>query len=340
MTAISWPINPTTGQVYTANGVSWKWDGTSWNRQGGSIAAEITEGALALVGTQAQAEEATAADRLASLQNIRQHVGIESTEKTWIGFRTTTDTTPAAGTWSMTAAASPFVRTYKYRPHTLAEHDEIMHRAVGGAYIQQFQSSTIFRQYYAPSITSAAVAGSDIPLITALAYVEFGTGTFAANTDSLLSILGAVRSLSARTHAFKDTKGNNQVTMDQTYRNFPRRAGTTEYSEDWEMEVYATSMTSVINTRMAGVTGWNASSATAKVGHARVQWSTNNGQTWLNSPEFTDVYVSDITANLPVAAGYQIRPANIGPVKIRWQVRRGNAVEWWFDRSQAFASVA
>ena len=293
------------------------------------------------MASQDAAQRGTDGGAVASALSIRQHVGIESAEQTWSGFQTTTDATPGLGTWSMSSASSPFVRTFKYRPHTLAEHDAIMLKAVGGAYIQQFEDETKFRQYYAPSITSAAVANSDVPLITALAVVEFGFGDFTASTDSSLTILGAVRSLSARTHDFKSVAGNNQVTMDQTFRNFPRRAGTTEYTEDWEMNVYCTSMTSVINTDMMGVTAWNTSSSSPeKKCNARVQWSTDGGSTWENSPEFTNIYHSNIAANLPVVCTYQIRPGFVGPVKVRWQVRRTNNQVFFFEISQARASVA
>ena len=342
MTAITWPSNPTTGQVYTANNVSWKWDGSTWNRQGGSIATEITEGALALAGTLSEAQESNSTTNLATLKNVRDYVGWESGETTWTGFRTTTDTTPAVGTWRMYAASSPFVRTLDYRPHTKAEADAILHKSAGDSYIQQFQTASIFRQWYAPSVVAVPVDGSTIPIVRATCIVEFGLGTFASATDSTLTMLGSIRSLSARTHDFKNVKGNNNVTMDQTFRNFPRREGpnapATEYPEDWELNVFAVSRTSVINTNIIGVTGWNASGG--KSGHARVQWSIDGGTNWTSGPELTDVYNSNITANLPLLAGYQIRPNHAGPVRIRWQVRRGSGINWWFDRQLAFASVA
>ena len=66
MTAITWPTNPAINQIHTANGVSWKWDGTSWNRQGGSIAEEVTEGVYALRPSKTDAEAATSSALMAT----------------------------------------------------------------------------------------------------------------------------------------------------------------------------------------------------------------------------------------------------------------------------------
>ena len=319
------------------------------NKQILSHAPKASIPAIALVNaTQAQAEQGTSPDANATAQSIGQYVRHASGEQSWDGFRLSTAASPvqmAVGTWQTTASAStPFVRTLRYRPHSATEAAAILREAVPGSFVQQMQTAAIFNQYRVAVITPVTVPNSDVPVIQMLAVFEFTHGTFAANTDSTLTVVGAIASLGVKSSDFKNTKGNPRVTMDTTFRNFPRRAGpdngqpAPEFTEDWQMEVYVPSRTSVINTNMAGVTGWNVSGA--KAGHARVQWSTDGGSTWTSSPVFTDVYNSNITANLPVAAGYQIRPGAVGRVLVRWQVQRSSgSANWWFDRSQAFASV-
>ena len=44
MAALNFPANPSGGQEYSANGKTWKWDGTSWKLK------HVTSGATSFVG--------------------------------------------------------------------------------------------------------------------------------------------------------------------------------------------------------------------------------------------------------------------------------------------------
>ena len=48
MAALNFPNSPTLNDIYTENNASWKWDGTSWIRQGdaGAQGAQGSQGCL------------------------------------------------------------------------------------------------------------------------------------------------------------------------------------------------------------------------------------------------------------------------------------------------------
>ena len=301
MTAITWPTNPSDQrQVHTANGISWKWDGTSWNRQGGSIAEEITEGVLALRPTQAQAEAATSSGLLATVQSVRQYVGYESSEITWKGFRTSTDATPAAGTWTdgigqqSVPADAPLPPSHgggggRHRPQG---HCGRLHPAI--PVVGHFQAGVLPRRVGHPRVGirhsrhSDASCGGDQQ-----GDIQRRGRTRTSPSSDPLGALG--RAVAGTSRTSEATIRSRWTRPSATSRG---RAGTTEYSEDWELDVFCTSVVSVIDTRMSGVTGWVNSSGT-KVGHARVQWSTDNGSTWISSEEMTNIYNSQHRDQLP-----------------------------------------
>ena len=37
MAAFDFPSSPSNGDNYTANGVTWSWDGSAWRRSGGTV---------------------------------------------------------------------------------------------------------------------------------------------------------------------------------------------------------------------------------------------------------------------------------------------------------------
>ena len=54
MAALNFPNSPTLNDIYTENNASWKWDGTSWIRQGdaGAQGAQGSQGAQGAQGDQ------------------------------------------------------------------------------------------------------------------------------------------------------------------------------------------------------------------------------------------------------------------------------------------------
>ena len=294
---------------------------------------------------QAVSEQGTDEDLLATASSIGWYVRHSSGEQAWTGFQVSTAASPvqmALGTWQTASANSPFVRTLRYRPHTKTESDAILREAVPGSFVQQYQTANIFNQYRVAVITAIPVPNSDVPVIQMLAVFQFTKGTFAANTDSTLTVVGAIRSLSVRSSDSKliSPGGTNIPMSTSTWTNVPHRNSATETASDNRMEVYVPSRTSVINTTALVVSGWVASSGTKKA-DMRVQWSTDGGTNWTSGTTLPNLYHTDVQANLPISASYQIRPGATGRVLVRWQVKRGtDSTNWWPDTQQTACTVS
>ena len=56
MAAFDFPSSPSNGDNYTANGVTWSWDGSAWRRSGG-VGAQGAAGAAAVSYTHLRAHE-------------------------------------------------------------------------------------------------------------------------------------------------------------------------------------------------------------------------------------------------------------------------------------------
>ena len=56
MAALDFPASPSTNDIHTENGVSWKWNGSAWTRLG-DVGAQGAQGVQGAAGTNANADK-------------------------------------------------------------------------------------------------------------------------------------------------------------------------------------------------------------------------------------------------------------------------------------------
>ena len=298
------------------------------------------EAALGITANTAQAQGGTATDVLATPATIGMKLRHDLGEERVTGFRVTTEATPTSmglGTFRTTTASSPFVRTIYIRPHDATEFAKIMNETTPGSVIVLTQSAANNSLARIAAAIPITVSGSSIPVIRMLAVYYVSRGTYAANTDTNLDIIGAIKASTLKSAVRVSVRGGDQIPLSQSFINVPHRSQSTEVPADNLMEVYMSSAAGSISTKFDAVSGWNGSHSDTRVAHARVQWSTDNGTTWLNGDEILNIYFSNLTANLPMTASYLIRPNATGKVLVRWNLRRGNNNIWYMDHQSAMA---
>ena len=279
---------------------------------------------------QAGSDTTKAMNPLGVAQKLRHDLG----EMRKTGFRRYTGNVNAitTGHFAFAAANAPFVQTVYIRAHTAAEHAEVLAEMTAGSVGIITQSETINTLSRFAVVAVIPVSGSDVPIIRALAVYHVARGTFSNDVDCNLDILGSIKSQTLKSFDSKlISPGGDSIPMSESFINVPHRNQATEVASDNQMEIYMSSAAGGINTTLSVVSGWLGSASGTRTCNARVRWSTDNGSTWNNETELSDIYNANLTANMPISAAYQIRPNTTGKIILNWQIRRKSAAQWYPD---------
>lgn len=300
--------------------------------------------------TTAQAQLGTETGVASSPANVASYIRHVSGEENFSGFTRYTGSIASIGLGQFGFSAAPatppgvFAQTIHLRAHNATEHASVMSEATAGSVVLIRQTAAINTESRVAVIQAIPVSGSDVPRIQMFAVYHAARGTFSNDTNCDLDIVGAVKSLSARSGDEKFGNGGNNVPIGNgTWVSVPNKNTASDVAADNQLELFVSSRASTILTSLSAVLGWlnndDNSGDTSWVAHARVQTSVDGGSTWTTQKTFNNLMHTTSSANQGVSISTLLRLGVSGRVLVRWQMTRGSGRNWDPDSQSTTAVV-
>ena len=300
--------------------------------------------------TTAEAQAGSDTTKAMNPLGVAQYLRAVSGEENFSGFRRYTGSPASITTGHFGFSAAPatppgvFAQTIHIRAHNLTEHNSIVSEARAGSVVLITQSASINTESRVAVIQVIPVSGSDVPRIQMLAVYHAARGTFSNDTDCNLDVVGAVKSLSARSGDEKFGNGGNNVPIGNgIWASTPNKNTASDVAADNQLELFLSSRTSTILTSLSVVTGWmnndGNSGDLSWVGHARVQTSVDGGSNWVTQKTFNNLMHTTSSANQAMSMSTLLRLSVTGRVLVRWQLARGSGRNWDPDSQSTTAVV-